>query len=172
MTKTLPKRVTVREGYQHPVLGDIGGWSAVILRSFTVGTTAYVDVEFSIASMEAVKTSLKKEFYQRRIVFTRARLEEKDTRPVPLHLPQEKNYSVSAKLQKEWYDHVGYNETDPTQFASDAAYDSDYDEEKRETMKTLVKIGAFTLLFSYIICKDEDENNGSGSNWGRGGHYS
>ena len=171
MPPSTAQRVTIREGYQHPELGDIGGWSGDVLRTFTVGGTTFADVAVNNATLARLSDAARKGFYQRRMSFTRVRVAMDDTIPLTRNIPVDTGRPLSGKLQREWYDCVGYKETDPTKFASDAAYDGDYDEQKRETMKTLLAVGLMSMIILVSKCNEEDERNG-GSSWGRGSHYS
>ena len=164
----------IRSGYRHSILGEIGGWEAAVIRSFRVDGVPFFDAELTASTILSLPAEKKSDFFSKKIVFTRIRIAQKDTIPSDLHESSAKRLRAIKDIQKQWYKIVGSEEIDPTQSSSDLEFDSEnnYDDGRREALKTLALVGIVALMFAWIQCND-DQSNGTHGSWGRsGGGYS
>jgi hypothetical protein len=162
----------IRQGYNDPCLGDIGGWEVVGIRSITLDGAIYFDTELTEKTLTSLSEEIKAQYYWKKYIFTRIRIAQKDTTPIEFKEDLSRRYKVFNQIQKDWFKTVGTHETDPTKTASDEEYDSTYDGTRREAMKIMAFIGIGLLIVAISQCNDCN-NNGSQGSWGRsGGGYS
>lgn len=170
--ETEQKAVQVRPGYQHPTLGAIGGWEGVVLRTFTAGGAVYCDVELSSKTIDGLSAAEKGRFYGDKIVFTRFRVAERDTLPLPVKGTIPRREIVMAETQHEWYHEVGAREQDPTKFVADRAAVGHVDFGRRQAILSLVGVGVFTLFMVALTQRDCNNGNSGNGSWGRSGGFS
>jgi hypothetical protein len=170
--ETEQRAVQVRPGYQHPTLGAIGGWEGVVLRSFSAGGAVYCDVELSAKTIAGLSASEKGRFYSSKIVFTRFRVAERDTQPLPTAGPIPRREIAMAETQHEWYNEVGAHEQDPTKFVADRVAGGHVDFGRRQAILSLVGVGVFTLFMIALTQRDCNNGNSGNGSWGRSGGFS
>lgn len=170
--QTAQTTVRVRPGCQHPTLGPIGGWEGVVLRSFSVGGVTYCDVALSAKTLAQLSGAERGRCYSGKIVFTRFRVAERDTQPLPGGEAGSGSQDAAARTQREWYAEVGSHQQDPTQFVADRAGSGPSDAGRRQVLRSLVGVAVFMLFVSILV--QRDCNNGSQGNgsWGRSGGFS
>ena len=167
--------VRVRDGVRHPRLGSIDGWVGIILRSFAVRGDTFLDLELTSDSIGKLSLEKKQSLFEARIIFTRVRIAANNTERINLSESDSARLSAIRNIQAEWYVDVGSRQLDPTAFAAERAYKEEGGEEVDESRRKLIKGAVFAglaLLLMYKQCNDDDNDNRSGSSWGRGYHYS
>jgi hypothetical protein len=164
--------VRISPGYEHPSLGDVGGWEGAVLRSFAVNGVTYLDLEMTANTLSKIPEADRERFFTSKTVFTRIRIAQNNVSAAGLAEDSSKRFDVISGIQRDWYKEVGVREPDPTQYVADRAGDEGVDVGRREAMQTMVRFGALLFLIMYLIYyyEHDDSNNGS---WGRsgGGYY-
>jgi hypothetical protein len=169
---TAQTTVQIRPGCQHPTLGAIGGWEGVVLRSFSVGGVVYLDVGVSAKTIAGMSGAERGRYYSSKIVFTRVRLAQKDTQPLPAAAAQPLRADVMAETQHEWFDEVGAHQQDPTQFVADRTATGHVDVGRRQAIRSLAGIGAFMVITIALMQRDCTSGNSGSGSWGRSGGFS
>ncbi|HXX66760.1 MAG TPA: hypothetical protein VEK07_06250 [Polyangiaceae bacterium] len=118
----------VRPGVIDAALGDLGGAVGVARRSFEVDGIEYVDIDLSAETLDEFAMERRQSFYDKKIVFTRVRMNRRNVEPYDLPLNpiavalyyRRRAERVDA-ISREWYERVGNAEQDPTADAVDLA---------------------------------------------------
>lgn len=165
MIQILPDR-------QHPTLGAVGGWKGTVLRSFTAGGVAYLDVEISSKTIAGLSREERARYYAHKLVFTRIRVAERDTEPLPVPLVRVERADIVGQTQREWYNDVGEQEQDPTKFVADRTATQHVDVGRREAIRSLVGVGAFLVIMLAVMQRDCSRDSSGTGSWGRSGGFS
>lgn len=172
--------IRVNAGFRHPSLGDIGGWDAVVIRSFGREGVTYLDVELEAGTIMGLSRDQRNRFYQGKLVFTRLRASQSDTSPIDSKEDPSQRLKTIEGIQREWYGEVGVHEHDPTQYVADRAYDDDVDLGRRDAVFTMAKAAAIIIFVGAVMYRDCEEDKQDDRNhvhsygsWGRsgGGYY-
>ena len=170
--QTAQTAIRVRPGCQHPTLGPIGGWEGDVLRSFSVGGATYCDVALSAKTLAELGGAERGRYYSGNIVFTRFRVAERDTQPLPGEEGGSRSQDAAARTQHEWYAEVGTHQHDPTQFVADRAATGPADAGRRQVLRSLVGVAVFMLSVSILVQRDCNNGTQGNGSWGRSGGFS
>lgn len=166
MQNSTQQYIRIRPGYNHPVLGDIGGWEAVVLRSFTVQGVGYYDVEFTATTLAAIPNERSERLLRKEIIFTRIRIDQHLTSPASLNENALTRRNAINKIQRRWYDIVGSSEKDPTKLASDGQATVNTPS-RRAFMTTM--LAASVAMVAIVASQCEDCACGTGGTYRGGG---